>query len=282
MRQKRANYKGIYLSEVWESVRQHRPLVYHITNMVAANFQANVCLAAGASPLMSLKTEEAPLFADQADSILINTGTPTTESCDSMRAVLPVIKKRGKPLVLDPVGYGASPFRISIVKEILESNVVSVVKGNRGEMSLLGEEKGAVLGVDSLGSDNIERALLHIASSYDVVAVATGEDDMVVTKSSPFLLSLPGGNSLFPQVTASGCVVGTLIAACAAVTADFELAATTALVAATLASERASQRGNVEGPASFQNAFIDEIYHLSPGAFSEYDERFVCKEVEER
>ncbi|MDD3767914.1 MAG: hydroxyethylthiazole kinase, partial [Aminobacterium colombiense] len=140
-------YKDIQIAEVWEDIRHYRPLVYQLTNMVAANFQANISLAAGASPLMSINAEEASFLASRADSILINTGTPSDESIRSIKEILPVIRKEKKPLVLDPVGYGASPLRISLVEEILRSEAVTTVKGNRGEMGLLGGEEGTVQGV---------------------------------------------------------------------------------------------------------------------------------------
>ena len=273
-------YKDIQIAEVWEDIRHYRPLVYQLTNMVAANFQANISLAVGASPLMSINAEEASFLASRADSVLINTGTPSDESIRSIKEILPVIRKEKKPLVLDPVGYGASPLRISLVEEILRSEAVTIVKGNRGEMGLLGGEEGTVQGVDGYNCKDLEKALSNIVSSYGVVAVATGKEDSVAIPVPPscFFLVLGGGSPLLPAITASGCAVGSLIAACSAVTADYGLAAITALVAVSLASEKAAGRENVYGPGTFGNVFIDEVSCLVKSDFYGYEERLNRKE----
>ncbi len=269
-----SRYSISELMSVWSDLKKKKPLVYQLSNMVAASLQANVCLASGASSVMSLCRDEAGIFAAQADSILMNVGTPTSESLMAAEAVLVALSQtpEHKALILDPVGYGATDVRRDFVHRILESGHVSIVKGNSGEMCLLGGEKGVVRGIDGAAQGDVKKALSRISEQYNVVAVATGEIDVIVYGENTF--SVKGGSHWLPEITGSGCSVGTIIAGCAAVTQDPLLASLTGLIAVSIASERAEKVEWVRGPGSFGCAFIDEIYRLSPPDFFNAESRW--------
>lgn len=125
-------------AKVIEEMVSRRPLVYHMTNMVAIGEQANLALAIGASPVMSLYPGEAVELVIAADSLVINIGTPSKEGIEAMFAAAREARELGKPALLDPVGYGATKMRMGLVERLLDTKAFSVVKGNGAEISLLG------------------------------------------------------------------------------------------------------------------------------------------------
>ena len=249
--------------KVWESIRKKRPLVYQLTNTVAASFQAEVTAAAGAAVIMSSHPGEARVIASGADALLLNTGTPGGTSQEAFIEALGGLRK-GKPCLLDAVGYGLTPFRTGWINSLLEGGRVTAVKGNAAEMARLGGGSGSMKGVESSRAHGVEKALKEITKSETapVVAVATGKVDKIACGGS--LWKVRGGAGLLPQVPASGCALGSVMAACMAVT-DPLSAATAALLAFRMAAERAP---GAAGPASWRHAFVDALAALEPEKLS--------------
>src|SRR5580704_12992612 len=133
------------------ALRQKRPLIQCLTNVVSANFMANVLLAAGASPAMVDNPEEAALFAGIADSVLINLGTPTAAQVEAMRLAAAAAQKAGKPWVLDPIAAGGLPWRGQVAAELLKFKPAAV-RGNASEIIGLAGLGGGARGVDSAAS----------------------------------------------------------------------------------------------------------------------------------
>ncbi|EIK97114.1 hydroxyethylthiazole kinase [Pseudomonas sp. M47T1] len=246
------------------ALRAQGPLVQCLTNVVSANFMANVLLAAGASPAMVDNPEEAVGFASVAGAVLVNLGTPTTAQVQSMRLAVQAADDIGKPWVLDPIGAGALPWRGAIAAELLASRP-TVIRGNASEIiGLAGLGNSNAKGFDSSNdpADAVPAALSLLAHASCVSA--SGPIDHVVGKVQDdqgnlahYLLRIAGGSALLPRVTASGCALGALVAAYAAVAQNSFCAVAAAHVHFALAAEYAERQAR--GPGSFVPAFLDGL-----------------------
>jgi hydroxyethylthiazole kinase len=244
-------------------LRARTPLVQALTNYVAAGFTANVLLAAGASPAMVDNVEEAGLFAGVADAVLINLGTPQSSLHDSYVAAATAARAAGTPWVLDPIAAGGLPWRGELARELLAQHP-SVIRGNASEVIGLHGLDGGGRGVDSSADPaaavDSARALLE---SADTVSASGPVDHVVGTVDGhPVLVKVSGGSPLLTKVTGTGCSLGALVAAYAAVAPDAltgtVAAHTHVAVAADIAGEMAS------APGSFVVAYLDALHDLGP------------------
>jgi hydroxyethylthiazole kinase len=244
------------------ALRQRRPLVQCLTNVVSANFMANVLLSAGASPAMVDNPEEAALFAGIADAVLINLGTPTSAQVASMRLAAEAAQNSSRPWVLDPIGAGGLPWRGGVAVDLLQFRP-TVIRGNASEIIGLAGLGGGTRGVDSSAdpADAVDAAIELL--SHATVVSASGPVDHVVglvdsqDGPQPTLIRIAGGSAVLPRVTATGCSLGALVAAYAAVATDpltgVVAAHTHFSVAAELAEAVASS------PGTFAANFIDAL-----------------------
>ncbi|KAG9074675.1 hypothetical protein FRC06_010535, partial [Ceratobasidium sp. 370] len=265
------------------ALKKHSPLVHQITNHVVVAQSANATLALGASPIMATAPEEMDDLGDVVGALLVNFGTVTSK--EGMLVAGRAANRNKKPVVFDPVGVGATSFRRATANEILNTWQASVIKGNAGEIgAILGSSEAstrvATRGVDSVGpgfSDpvNIVRTL---AKRERCIVVMTGKTDYVSDGYTAVALS--NGHPLLGDVTGSGCIVGTAIAAFAAaarlempeskedegrlVRGDMFQAAVAGVLAVTIAAEKAAERPDVKGTGTFFSALIDELYNLKP------------------
>lgn len=245
------------------ALRQARPLVQCLTNVVSANFMANVLLAAGAAPAMVDNPEEAASFAEIASAVLINLGTPTSAQVASMRLAAAAADRAGRPWVLDPVGAGGLAWRGGIAAELLAFHP-TIIRGNASEIIGLAGLGGGTRGVDS----SADPAQAVVAATdllrHASVVSASGAVDHVVGHvlsgdgaANVHLVRISGGSALLTRVTATGCALGALMAAYAASGADALTAATAAHVHVAVAAESAELHAN--GPGSFATAFVDAL-----------------------
>lgn len=244
------------------ALRQRRPLVQCLTNVVSANFMANVLLAAGASPAMVDNPEEAALFAGIADAVLVNLGTPTSAQVASMRLAAEAAHNGGRPWVLDPIGAGGLPWRGGVAAELLQYRPTAV-RGNASEVIGLAGLGGGARGVDSSADPSHAVDAATELLSHATTVSASGPIDHVVglvdsqDGPRPTLIRIAGGSAILPRITATGCSLGALVAAYAAVAPDplsgLVAAHTHFSVAAELA-EAVSSR-----PGTFAAAFIDAL-----------------------
>jgi hydroxyethylthiazole kinase len=235
-------------------LRERRPLIHHITNYVAMNDSANATLAIGASPVMAHAHAELRELVSAASALLINIGTLDDYWIQSMHIAADAAS--GKiPILLDPVGAGATKLRTSTAMQLL-SYEISVVKGNYGEMlSLVGEEN-AVKGVDSLAS-SVERVIdemKDLSLIHETVAVATGETDVISDGKETYLIR--NGTPKLGSITASGCMLGSVIASFLAVQKNPLVAAIEGVAAYTIAGELASEE------RSFRLALLDALVEI--------------------
>jgi hydroxyethylthiazole kinase len=244
--------------EAHAALRAKRPLVQALTNTVSPNFVANVLLSAGASPAMVDNPEEAALFAGIADGVLINLGTPTAAQVEAMRLAAAAAQKAGKPWVLDPIAAGGLPWRGQVAAELLRFKPAAV-RGNASEIIGLAGLGGGARGVDSSASPEAAVPAAVDLLAHARAVSASGPVDHVVGRvdGHAVLVKIGGGSALLPRVTATGCALGALVAAYAAVASDPLTGLVSAHVHFSVAAELAEAVAS--RPGSFAAAFIDAL-----------------------
>jgi hydroxyethylthiazole kinase len=261
---------------VWKDVvkiREQSPLVHNITNYVVMNNTANALLAIGASPVMAHAEEEAEDMAGIAGALVINIGTLSPPWVRAMKKAMVKAAGRGIPLVFDPVGAGATPYRTQTVKELFAAALPGIIRGNASEISALvsangidGDAAGNTKGVDStLSSSSAVNAAEALSGLYKAVVSLSGETDYIVKGKKRTLIR--NGHALMPKVTGLGCTATALTAAFAAVNSDYYAAAAGAMAVMGIAGEIAAR--TAKGPGSFQIAFLDALYNLKESDIAE-------------
>lgn len=260
--------------EAWTELQTKQPLVHCITNSVAANYAANVLLAAGASPAMIDNPFEAESFASIAAALSINLGTPTTEQMQALQIAAQTVATKGTPWVLDPVGYGAFlKWRSEMADQLVLLNP-TIIRGNASEISTLAGNHVESKGVDSTVSSNeVYLQALPLLAHCECVAIS-GESDFLLSKELNAVIQVNGGSYLQPKVTATGCALGALIAAYSAVTTP-TIAAISAHIHFAIAGKLAFEKSQSVG--SFNVAFLDEIYNMSADKIVQYADIEVLK-----
>jgi hydroxyethylthiazole kinase len=241
-------------------LREKRPLVHNVTNAVAMDISANVLVALGASPAMIMAPEEVEDFAAVADSLVANIGTLSVDSIKSMRLAAAAMNRQGKPWVLDPVGCGATPFRLAAARGLVDLKP-TIIRGNPGEIASLCGAVGASRGVDTvMTAQEAAKDATSLACLSGAVVAMTGETDYVADGAT--MLTVAGGAAVMPYVTALGCSLSASVAAFAVVAEGPLEAAVAALAVFGVVGVRAARE--TAGPASFRTAFIDGLYQLTP------------------
>lgn len=244
-------------------LREKKPLVHHITNIVTVNDCANITLAIGALPVMAHALEEVEEMVSAADALVLNIGTLTNEQVEAMIKAGKAANRLKVPVILDPVGVGATEFRTQSSKRILEEIKISVIKGNSAEISILAGKGGKIRGVESLsGADDISEAAKELANTYNVVVAMSGVTDIITDGKR--IAYVKNGHPMMGSITGTGCMLTSIVASFSGVCEDYFEATVEAFVAFGIAGERAAQNSNVKGPGSFKIAFFDEIYNLMP------------------
>jgi len=243
-------------------LRETKPLVHQITNYVVMNETANATLALGALPVMAHAMEEVGEMAAIAGALVLNIGTLSPDWVEAMILAGQVANQRGTPVVLDPVGAGATTYRTETAKRILDEVRVAVLRGNAGEIATLVGVEAEVRGVESIDA-GIEPADLarRAARSLDLVASVTGPVDHV--SDGERVVAIANGHPLLAAVTGTGCMA-TAITGCFLAADPYEPldAAAAALVAFGVAGEDAA--AGAKGPGSFHVALYDSLAALDP------------------
>jgi hydroxyethylthiazole kinase len=242
-------------------VRERAPLVHHITNHVVMNFTANVTLALGAQPVMAHAHEELEEMTGYASALVLNIGTLERSWIDSMLIAGKAASKRGTPIVLDPVGAGATKLRTETSRRLLEELDVTILRGNAGEVLAVAGDAGKTRGVDSLAktTDAVQAAKLLAAERRMLVAV-TGPVDVITDGSVVY--EVANGHAMLGRVTGTGCAATTAIGCFIGVAERDEraLAVASALAVYGRAGEIAADKS--AGPGSFVPALLDALYNV--------------------
>jgi hydroxyethylthiazole kinase len=244
------------------AMRKQQPLVHQITNYVVMNETANATLALGALPVMAHAGEEVEEMARIASALVLNIGTLSRHWVDAMLLAGRTATERGIPIVLDPVGAGATTYRTETARRILDELGVTVLRGNAGEVATLVGAAAEVRGVESI-STGIEPAQLArtAAQTLGVIASVTGPVDHV--SDGERVLAVANGDALLATVTGTGCMSSAMTGSFLAAKPTEPLeAAAEALAAFGVAAEDAA--AGAEGPGTFHARLYDALYALDP------------------
>jgi hydroxyethylthiazole kinase len=244
-------------------LRERKPLVHQITNYVVMNETANATLALGALPVMAHAREEVEEMVGLASALVLNIGTLSEHWIEAMLLAGRAASDRGIPVVLDPVGAGATAYRTDTARRILDEVRVTVLRGNAGEVATLVGAEAEVRGVESIAS-GLEPAELarEAARQLGLVASVTGPVDQV--SDGERALAVANGDSLLAAVTGTGCISSAVTGCFLAAEPDAPLeAAAEALAALGVAAEDAAD--GAAGPGTFHARLYDALAALDPG-----------------
>ena len=248
-------------------LREKQPLVHNITNDVVTNTTANALLAIGASPIMAQAIEEVADMVAITNSLVINSGTLTRSSLESMILATETANNLDKRWILDPVGAGATPFRLTSNKQLLEYKP-SVVRGNASEIKALFTGANEGKGVDSSSSSE---STLHFiqekAREHQLVIAVTGATDYVTDGYEVYKIN--NGHPMMARVTGTGCTATAIIGAFLAICDTPLIAAVSGLTCLGIAGELASM--DCPGPGSLQLRMLDELYRLDQSTIQKFE-----------
>jgi hydroxyethylthiazole kinase len=243
------------------AVREKKPLIHNITNFVVMNYTANALLAMGASPVMAHAQNEVEDMVSFAGALVLNIGTLTDDWVDSMIKAGKKASEKGTPIILDPVGSGATALRTDSAKKIIDQTRISVIRGNASEILSLRHADSKTKGVDSIHSvEEAAKAATVLAQELNTTLAITGPVDLITDGKR--VIRVANGHPLMGYVTGTGCTATVTIGAFLAVDADPVNAAATALAYFGLAGEVAAQ--NASAPGSFMIQIIDALYTITP------------------
>ncbi|GAC1665411.1 MAG: hydroxyethylthiazole kinase [Candidatus Limnocylindrales bacterium] len=239
-------------------IRARRPLIHQITNYVVMNDTANVTLHIGASPVMAHAIGEVREMVRYAGALVLNIGTLEPAWMEAMLAAGEEANARGVPVILDPVGVGATALRTDAVEELLGAVRIDVVRGNAAELSAIAGLAAEIRGVDSVSADAPETAARIVAARTGGAAIVSGAIDQVADATRA--ARIENGHPLMGAITGSGCMASALVGSFRAVQPDPFLAAAAAMIAFGIAGEIAAERS--AGPGTFRQHLMDAVYGL--------------------
>lgn len=230
------------------------------------NLNANALLALGASPIMAHAVEEMEAMVAISGALVINIGTLDSAWVEGMMAAGEAMHRLARPIILDPVGSGATPYRTAICHEIIERCRPTIIRGNGSEIMSLVDSSVLSRGVDSsVGSDMAVEAAKLLARTSGAVVVISGAVDYVTDGDR--VATISNGSSMMTAVTAMGCTATAVVGAFAAINPDPFAAALHAMAVMSVAGERAAARS--AGSGSLQVNFVDELYCLTPDVLAQ-------------
>lgn len=246
-----------------DKVKQANPLIYNITNIVVANYVANGLLAIGASPIMANAKQEASELAQICSALSINIGTLTSGQIETMLIAGKSANLANKPVILDPVGVGATSFRQSSVDKLLQEIRFNAIRGNAGELAKLAGVQWQAKGVDAGCADNSntnnKNNLAHIAKivakKYSTKVLLSGAEDLITDGEK--IIYVKNGTDLFSKITGAGCLQGAVCAAFLAIE-DSLMALSTAAAFYSIAGEVALAEGLLSS-GIFSIKFLDSL-----------------------
>ncbi len=247
------------IGEALRRLRERRPLVHQITNYVVMNETANATLAIGALPVMAHAREEVEQMASAAGALVLNIGTLSPPWVEAMLLAGRAANAAGVPVVLDPVGAGATDYRTDTARRIAGEVELAVVRGNAAEIATLAGREAEIHGVESVGTESNAELARAAARALGTVAAVTGPVDHVSDGAT--VNAVANGHPLLAMVTGTGCM-STAITGCFLAVAPPLEAATAALAAFGVAGEDAAV--GAHGPGSFHVGLYDALAALDP------------------
>ena len=244
-----------------EAVREKKPLIHNITNYVVMNYTANALLAMGASPVMAHSRREVEEMVSFAGALVLNIGTLDDDWVASMIIAGKKASENDTPIILDPVGSGATTLRTQASKKIIHETHLSVIRGNASEILSLRHEDSQTKGVDSIHSvEEAAQTAKILAEELKTTLAITGAVDLVTNGSRSIRVS--NGHHFMGHVTGTGCTATAIIGAFLAVDEDTVSATATALAFFGLAGEVAGKKASA--PGTFMIQLLDALYSMTP------------------
>ena len=235
-------------------VREHKPLIHQITNVVLTNDSANLTLGFGALPVMAYAPEEVGEMAALSQALVLNIGALSAGEIEAMLIAGRSAADNGVPIVLDPVGAGATRFRTESALRLLSDLPIAVLRGNRGEIGALAGS-GRVRGVEAVGTEDPRAVAEAAAERFGLVTAVTGAVDVIVGDGRA--LEAANGHPLLGRITGSGCMSTASIGIFLTAGEDSLLQTALALAVYGLAAERAAAAD--PGPGAFRSRLLDEV-----------------------
>ncbi len=254
-----------------QAVSAQAPLVHSITNLVVMNFNANALLALGASPVMAHAEQEVREMVGIAQALVLNIGTLEPDWIRAMKLALAAARERGIPVVLDPVGAGATPYRNAALADLLQAGSPTIVRGNASEIMSLAGLAVRTRGVDSAASSlEAVDAARSLARELGAVVCVSGADDHVVDAAGRWA-TLSNGHPWMTRVTGVGCSASALVGAFAAVQPDAWRATLAAMAHLGVVGETAVERVQAAGAGvgRLQTELLDGLQLLAAETFSD-------------
>lgn len=246
------------LQEIEKAVTQLRlkkPLVLCLTNHVTMDFIANCLLSLGAAPIMTEDTAELEELVQICNAVNLNIGTLDTLFVERAHTAISLAQHYNKPIILDPVGAGATQIRTLSSRAFMSS--ANIVRGNASEILALFDNIHKTLGVESTHQvSDAQQGAIEIAMHHQCTVVVSGEEDFITDGHKKGHLAF--GSALMPMITGMGCSLTAVIAAFKAIISDSYETACIATAYFSLCGSLAAKK--TDKPGSFRTAFIDELY----------------------
>ena len=260
------------LKNMLENVRKNCPLIHNITNYVTVNDCANILIACGAAPIMADDKDEVTEITSICSGLNLNIGTLNNRTIESMLIAGKPANELNHPVVLDPVGAGASKLRTETALELLEKLRFSVIRGNISEIKTLASGSGTTKGVDADVADKVTDENLDEVVAFakafsrktGAVIAITGAIDIVANSQKAYCIR--NGHPMMSSITGTGCQLSAMTAAYVTANPDHPLeAAAAAVIAMGYAGELAHSRlTDLDGNSTYRNYIIDAIYNMTP------------------
>jgi hydroxyethylthiazole kinase len=254
---------------LWDTLSRLRgasPLVHNITNYVVMNYTANALLALGASPVMAHAEEEVEDMVNIASTLVINIGTLDSPWIKSMKKAWKKAVDKNIPIILDPVGSGATPLRTNTCRDLLSLGGEKVfIRGNASEISSLIDDKTKTKGVDSnLSSDSVHDIGKELSKKYKATVVVSGINDLIINHDKIYICQ--NGSALMTKVTGMGCTASSFLGAFASATDNPMLAGLACMAVMGVSGEIAYSKS--KEPGSFGIEFLNSVYSLDQDHFT--------------
>ncbi|WP_321301320.1 hydroxyethylthiazole kinase [uncultured Sphaerochaeta sp.] len=250
-------------TEILLAIRERKPIIHQITNYVTVQDCANVVLAMGGSPIMADAEQELEDIVCLSNALVINIGTLNDRTRSSMFLAARIARDHGIPIILDPVGAGASSYRTNTIQSLISDLVPTVIRGNLSEIRSVAQMSSHTLGVDSAGCDGsgqveqTKKIAWNLSRKLGCIIAITGKIDIVSDGIS--IAIIENGHPDLTQITGTGCMSTAMVGTCCAVTNDYFSATVTALLGMGIAGELASVHA---GLGNFHTALFDHFSKL--------------------
>jgi len=251
-------------------LRKAKPLVHHITNYVTVNDCANMTLAIGASPIMADAIAEAEDIARLSSALVLNIGTLNSSTIASMLVAGKAANEKNIPIILDPVGAGASTLRNDTVARILREVYISVVRGNISEVRFLAGLSSNTKGVDASAADEMDNAAdvaQRVARMFHCVVAITGAVDTIADAER--VVHIRNGHPMMADVTGTGCMCSSLVGSFCGASPDWFEATAAAVLCMGIAGELAFETAGQNGTGSFRVALLDAVSRMNQNTMEE-------------